>query len=548
MIIFKGTGIFGDIAFGILSIHQENFESVNKRKVSNVEEEIKRYYSAREKAIKDVRTLYEKALNDFGAAEAEIFAVHEMMIKDKDYENTILDIIREKKINAEYAVWNTSHKFSQIFSKMNDRYMNQRAADVRDISQRIINCLTGTKKLLHHQKDAAILSVQDLTPSDVSSLNRRKVAGLILSKGSEYSHAAIISKVLKIPAVVNLNKTIKPEYDGKKVIIDSFSGNIYIDPDEETEKRMLKKKEEADKRYELLKYLKGKENVTLDGRKVEIYANLNNPSEIEDILENDSGGIGLFRSEFLYMNRDSFPDEEEQFNIYKNIVQKMGDKRVIIRTLDIGSDKRLDYFNFPTEKNPALGYRGIRVCLDNPNIFITQLRAIYRASAFGNICIMFPMIISSDEVKYIKKYVEDIKKDLADSKINFSPDVPLGIMIETPAAAIISDELAEFVDFFSIGTNDLTQYTLAIDRQNSIVGKLSNPHHKAILRLIKMVVDNAHKMGKWVGICGELASDESLTELFLSMGVDELSVSPSSVLSIRKKVIETDTNKIRDYF
>ena len=548
MIIFKGIGVFGDIAFGMLSVNKENFENVDKRKVSNVEEEIKRYCSAREKAIKDVRTLYEKALNNFGAAEAEIFAVHEMMIKDKDYENTIVDIIREKKINAEYAVWNTSHKFSQIFLKMNDKYMSQRAADVRDISQRIINCLTGSKKLLNYQKNTVILSVRDLTPGDVSSLNRSKVAGLILSKGSEYSHAAIISKVLKIPTVVNLNKTIKPEYDGKKVIIDSFSGNVYVDPDEETEKRMLKKKEETDKRYELLKYLKGRENVTIDGRKVDIYANLNNPDEIKNVLENDAGGIGLFRSEFLYMNRDSCPDEEEQFNIYKNIIQKMGDKRVIIRTLDIGSDKCVDYFNFPPEKNPALGYRGIRVCLDNPDMFTAQLRAIYRASAFGNVCIMFPMIISSEEVKAIKKYVEDVKKGLAESKLNFSSDVPLGIMIETPAAAVISDELAEFVDFFSIGTNDLTQYTLAIDRQNSKVGKLSDPHHKAVLRFIKMVVENAHKKGKWVGICGELASDESLTGLFLSMGIDELSVSPSSVLSIRKKVIETDTTRIKDYF
>ncbi len=546
MIVLKGNGVFQDIAFGTLSINQKNCETVNKYSVTDSENEIDRYRKARDAAVKQIRNLYEKSLRQFGAVEAEIFAVHEMMIRDKDYENTIIEIIKSENLNAEYAVWETSRKFSKIFSDMDDEYMKQKASDVKDISERIINCLSGSEENFGNGKNHIIISAEDLTPSEVSSLNKHTVKGIILSKGSECSHAAIISKVLKIPSVINIEEELKPEYSGKDVIIDSFSGTVYIDPDEETQNRFSEKKKNLDKRRELLKHLKGKDNVTLDGKRIDIYANLNNPEEISEVLENDAGGIGLFRSEFLYLDKEFFPTEDEQFEVYKDIAQKMGNKRVIIRTIDIGSDKYVTYFNFSHEENPALGYRGIRVCLDNPDIFMTQLKAIYRASAFGNISIMFPMIISSEEIDEIKKYIEIAKKDLIDRNVKFSENVPLGIMIETPAAAIISDELASKVDFFSIGTNDLTQYTLAIDRQNGKIKKSLNTHHKAVLRLIKTVVDNAHKNGIWVGICGELASDESLTEMFLSIGVDELSVSPSSVLNIRKKVTETDIGKIRD--
>lgn len=548
MIVLKGVGVFRDIAFGTLSVSTKNRLSVNKHTVSDVSEELKRYFDAREKAVKEVRILYEKALKDFGAAEAEIFAVHEMMIKDTDYENTISEIIKSEKLNAEYAVWQASHKFSQIFSDMEDSYMKQRASDVRDISERIINSLKGTEENIKTDGNPVILVAEDLTPSEISSLDRGSVKGIILSKGSDCSHAAIISKVLKIPMIVNLSDELSLEYDGKKVIIDSFSGDVYIEPDEKTEKLMATKKEEADKRILLLKYFKGKDNITLDGKRIDIYANLNNPYEIESVLENDAGGIGLFRSEFLYLNRDSFPTENEQFEVYKEIVQKMDKKRVIIRTADIGSDKKVDYMGLSKEENPALGYRGIRICLDNPDMFLTQLKAIYRASVYGNVSIMFPMIVSCEEIENIKKYVEMAKKELIERGVEFSEYVPLGIMIETPAAALISDELAKKVDFFSIGTNDLTQYTLAIDRQNCKVGNLIDKHHKSVLKLIKFVTESAHKNGIEVGICGELASDESLTELFLSMGINELSVSPGAVLSLRKKVTEIDVSKYTDDF
>lgn len=548
MIVLKGVGVFRDIAFGTLSVSTKNRLSVNKHTVSDVSEELKRYFDAREKAVKEVRILYEKALKDFGAAEAEIFAVHEMMIKDADYENTISEIIKSEKLNAEYAVWQASHKFSQIFSDMEDSYMKQRASDVRDISERIINSLKGTEENIKTDGNPVILVAEDLTPSEISSLDRGSVKGIILSKGSDCSHAAIISKVLKIPMIVNLSDELSLEYDGKRVIIDSFSGDVYIEPDEKIEKLMATKKEKADKRSLLLKYFKGKDNITLDGKRIDIYANLNNPYEIGSVLENDAGGIGLFRSEFLYLNRDSFPTENEQFEVYKEIVQKMDKKRVIVRTADIGSDKKVDYMGLSKEENPALGYRGIRICLDNPDMFLTQLKAIYRASVYGNVSIMFPMIVSCEEIENIKKYVEMAKKELIERGVEFSEYVPLGIMIETPAAALISDELAKKVDFFSIGTNDLTQYTLAIDRQNCKVGNLIDKHHKSVLKLIKFVTESAHKNGIEVGICGELASDESLTELFLSMGINELSVSPGAVLSLRKKVTEIDVSKYTDDF
>lgn len=547
MIVLKGIGVFKDISFGKVMVTLPR-ENVDKWSVGNVQKEIERYYSAKERAVKEIRGLYEKSLADCGASEAEIFAVHEMMIKDEDYENTILDIINNQNLNAEYAVFKASEKFSSIFENMDDSYMSQRAADVRDISQRIINCL-GKEKLNgkegHVALEPVILFGVEFTPSEVSSLDRARIKGFVSSKGSLYSHASIISKVLKIPSVVGVEAEFDEKYNGKQVIIDGFTGEVYIDPTPEVVTEFLEKKKINDKRAQLLISLKGKKNITKDGRSIKIYANINGPEELDAAIENDAGGIGIFRSEFLYLNRKSHPSEEEQFEAYKKIVEGMNGKPVVIRTMDIGSDKRVDYFNLPEEKNPALGYRGIRICLDRPEILITQLRAIYRASVFGNVSIMFPMIVSLQEVIELKKIVEQVKKDLKNENILFANDIKVGIMIETPAAVLISDELAKEVDFFSIGTNDLTQYSLAIDRQNGRVGGRFNAHHPAVLRMIKMTAENAHKNGIEVGICGELAADESLTETFLALGIDELSMTPSFILNIRKKVLETDVGEAR---
>lgn len=547
MIVLKGIGVFKDISFGKVMVTLPR-ENVDKWSVGNVQKEIERYYSAKERAVKEIRGLYEKSLADCGASEAEIFAVHEMMIKDEDYENTILDIINTQNLNAEYAVVKASEKFSSIFENMDDSYMSQRAADVRDISQRIINCL-GKEKLNgkegHVALEPVILFGVEFTPSEVSSLDRARIKGFVSSKGSLYSHASIISKVLKIPSVVGVEAEFDEKYNGKQVIIDGFTGEVYIDPTSEVVTEFLEKKKINDKRAQLLISLKGKKNITKDGRSIKIYANINGPEELDAAIENDAGGIGIFRSEFLYLNRKSHPSEEEQFEAYKKIVEGMNGKLVVIRTMDIGSDKRVDYFNLPEEKNPALGYRGIRICLDRPEILITQLRAIYRASVFGNVSIMFPMIVSLQEVIELKKIVEQVKKDLKNENILFANDIKVGIMIETPAAVLISDELAKEVDFFSIGTNDLTQYSLAIDRQNGRVGGRFNAHHPAVLRMIKMTAENAHKNGIEVGICGELAADESLTETFLALGIDELSMTPSFILNIRKKVLETDVGEAR---
>lgn len=546
MIILNGIGVFRDIAFGTLSINKRKYESIEKYPVNDTALEIDRYYRAKNTAVEEICVLCEKALENLGAAESEIFEMHKMMINDKDYENAILEIINCQELNAEYAVWEASRKFSEMLSQISDPYMSARATDVLDISERIIDRLYGKEKEIIGEKNEVIIGTQDLTPSEVSSLDKNKVKGFISSEGSACSHASIIAKVLRIPAVVGLGDQILPHYSGMDVIIDSFSGTVYIDPDEDTTKKFLKKKKQNDRRRELLRHLKGKENITKDGHKIDIFANINNPNELDEALENDPGGIGLFRSEFLYLNRDSYPTEEEQFEVYKNIAEKMNGKNVIIRTLDIGSDKRADYFKLPQEKNPAMGYRGIRVCLDRPDIFMTQLRAIYRASAYGNISVMFPMIVSLKEIIDVKKYVELVKKDLKEQKVEFSDNVKLGVMIETPSAVLISDELAREVDFFSIGTNDLAQYSLAIDRQNSKVSSLFEPDHKSVLRMIKIVVDNAHKNGIWVGICGELAANESLTEMFLAMGVDELSMSASFILDIRKKVTEAYVDKVRE--
>lgn len=549
MVVLKGIGVFKDISFGKILIISHNESDISKKTIDSADKEIKRYQEAKEAAIREIRNLYEKSLSDCGASEAEIFAVHEMMIKDKDYEDTILDIIGNRKLNAEYAVWQASEKFSSIFENMGDSYMAQRAADVKDISQRIINCLGSEKsddKNEYLPDESVILFSTEFTPSEVSSFDRNRVKGFVSSKGSVFSHSSIISKVLRIPSVVGLETEFKKEYNGKQVIIDGFTGEIYIDPSPEILDKFLEKKKTNDTRVSLLTKLKGKKNVTKDGKTIKIYANINNPDEIDAALENDAGGVGIFRSEFLYLNRKTHPSEDEQFEKYKEIVERMENRPVIIRTMDIGSDKKVDYFNLPEEKNPAMGYRGIRICLDRPEILVIQLRAIYRASVYGNVSIMFPMIVSVKEVRELKKIVEKVKSDLRSENIPFANDVKVGIMVETPAAVFISDELAREVDFFSIGTNDLTQYSLAIDRQNGKVGDKFESHHPAILRMIKMVTDNAHKNGIEVGICGELAADENLTSTFLAIGIDELSMTPSFILNVRKKVLETNVYEVKD--
>lgn len=549
MVVLKGIGVFKDISFGKILIVSPKEDGISKKTIDNSEQEVKRYKSAKEAAIKEIRNLYEKSLADCGAEEAEIFAAHEMMIKDDDYEATILDIINNQKLNAEYAVWQASKKFSSIFEDMGDSYMAQRAADVKDISQRIINCLGSEKtsdESAYFPGESVVLFSTEFTPSEISLIDRNRVKGFISSKGSVFSHASIISKVLKIPSVVGLEADFKEEYNGEQVIINGFTGEVYIDPTPEVFAEFMQKKKENDTRAALLTKLKGKKNITKDGKTIKIYANINNPDEIDAAIENDAGGVGIFRSEFLYLNRKTHPTEDEQFEKYKEIVSKMENKQVIIRTMDIGSDKKVDYFNLPEEKNPAMGYRGIRICLDRPEILITQLRAIYRASVFGNVSVMFPMVVSVKEVLELKKIVDKVKNDLKDENIPFANNVKIGIMIETPAAVFISDELAKEVDFFSIGTNDLTQYSLAIDRQNGKVGDKFESHHPAILRMIKMVTDNAHKNGIEVGICGELAADENLTETFLAFGIDELSMTPSFILNVRKKVLEANVREIKD--
>lgn len=548
MIILKGLGVSEGIAFGKLLVNELSEEKIEKHEITDIDAEINRYKKAENSTLEYKRMLYKKTCETLGEEEALIFKSHEMMIQDNDYRNSIISIITEEKSNAEYAVQKTSEKFSNFFSEMPDPYMKERAMDIIDISKCILSSLMGNDI----QKDAyslngdIILSAQDFTPSEISSADKNKIKGFLCSEGSTYSHTSILLRVMKIPGIVCLKEQLDKNYNGKNIIIDGSSGEVYIDPDDSTVEFFKNKQSERNKNNELLKNLIGKENITLDGQKIKLYANMNNPSEIDDILENDSEGIGLLRSEFIYLGRENPPSEEEQFQIYRNILERMSGKKVIIRTLDIGSDKRVDYLGLPFEHNPAMGYRGIRLCLDQPEIFKTQLRAIYRASVYGNVSLMFPMITSVSEIKEIKKYIDVVKKELSQENIKFSDNIEIGIMIETPSAVVISDILAKEVDFFSIGTNDLTQYTLAVDRQNSKVNTIFDTHHKSILRMIKIVVDNAHKNNIWAGICGESAADESLIETYLSIGLDELSMSAPCVLKVRKKILETDVSKIKN--
>lgn len=539
---YQGKSVFGGIAIGRISVFGREEQVVRRTKIEDADAELVRYAGAKAQAFTELGQLYEKALKEVGEANAAIFEVHQMMLEDDDYNESVENIIRSSMVNAEYAVASTGDNFSEMFASMDDEYMKARAADVKDISERVIRILQGQSDAAGMTDEPAIIVAKDLAPSETVQMDKDKVLSFVTVLGSLNSHTAILARTMGIPALVGAGIPVDETVDGKLGIVDGTSGVVYVDPDEQTLEEMRTKQAQELEKKRLLQELKGKENVTLDGRSIMLYANIGNSKDLATVLQNDAGGIGLFRSEFLYLERDTFPTEEEQFKIYKTVAETMAGKRVIIRTLDIGADKQCDYFEMEQEENPAMGCRAIRICLKRPEIFKTQLRALYRASAFGRIAIMFPMIISVNEVHRIKEIITEVKRELDALGVEYgAPE--LGIMIETPAAVMMSDELAKEVDFFSIGTNDLTQYTLAIDRQNESLDEFYDPHHPAVLRMIRMVVENAHKSGIWAGICGELGADKTLTRTFLEMGVDELSVSPASILPIRSIVRNTDLSR-----
>lgn len=541
---YTGKGVYGAVAIGTISIFKRQEVAVKRSHITDVEGEKARLAAAKEMAQNQLRDIYEKALKEVGEENAQIFETHILMIEDEDYNDSIENIIETQKVNADYAVAVTADHFADMFSTMDDAYMRERAADVRDISNRIIQNLNMGGGVNDQAHDKVIICADDLAPSETVLLDKDKVLAFVTAHGSSNSHTAILARNMNIPAVINAGDEFLNEIrDGTQAVVDGFTGEIFVDPDEETLKLLLKKQQEDEGKKRLLQKLKGKENVTLDGKKIKIYANIGSVDNIGAVIVNDAGGIGLFRSEFLYLESSDFPTEEQQFTAYKKVLESMAGKKVIIRTLDIGADKQVSYFGLDKEENPALGYRAIRICLTRPEIFITQLRALYRASAYGNLGIMFPMITSVSELEKIVDMCEQVKNSLRDEDIDFSENTELGIMIETPAAAVISDRLAPMVDFFSVGTNDLTQYTLACDRQNSKLESFCDTHHEAILRLIQMSAENAHKHGAWIGICGELAADTTLTETFLRMGIDELSVSPAFVLKVRDAVRNIDLSK-----
>ncbi len=535
MEIFRGKSVLQGIAIGKLYVYEKKESSWTKQTVQDVEAEIVRFQKARENAIGELDDLYQDALAQVGEENAMIFDVHKMMLDDLDYVEAIEACIRTDSVNAEYAVTVTGEEFSAMFSAMDDDYMRARAADVLDISSRDVRILEGRDDAGLHTKEPVIILADDLSPSETIQMDKTKILAVVTKHGSANSHTAILARSLNIPSLVNTDVEISKEYHGKEAVVDGVTGTLFIEPEAEVLDQKKKEQAEIKEKNERLKLLIGKENVTKDGRSIKLYANMGNVEDVDKVLANDAGGIGLFRSEFLYLGRDDFPTEEEQFAAYKEVVSRMEGKKVIIRTLDIGADKKADYFGLDAEENPALGYRAIRICLMQPEIFKTQLRAIYRASAFGTVSIMFPMIISVEEIRKIKDIVEEVKEELTREGVSFGA-VELGIMIETPAAAIVSEELAKEVEFFSIGTNDLTQYTLAIDRQNQKLEPFYDSHHPAVLKLIEMTVQNGHKAGIWVGICGELGADDTLTETFLDMGLDELSVSPTYILKLRDRI------------
>ena len=539
MQIYKGKSVFGGIAIGKISVYKKDEQLVKRVKIEDADAEMERYTAARNIAAAQLQKLYDKALKEVGEANAAIFEVHQMMLEDEDYNESVENIIHSQMVNAEYAVASTADNFAQMFEAMDDDYMRGRAADVRDISERVITVLAGGAGSGLDSDEPVIIVADDLAPSETVQLDKDKVLSFVTAHGSENSHTAILARTMGIPALIGTGIDLDETVDGKLGIVDGTNGVVYVDPDAELLEEMKKKQQEEQEKKRLLQTLKGKENITLDGQKVMLYANVGNIKDLGIALQNDAGGIGLFRSEFIYLGQDHYPTEEEQFQIYKTVAETMAGRRVIIRTLDIGADKQCDYFELDKEDNPAMGLRAIRICLTRPEIFKTQLRALFRASVYGNINIMYPMIISVDEVRQIKAIVEEVKAELTEQGIEYGNPAQ-GIMIETPASVMMSRELAEEVDFFSIGTNDLTQYTLAIDRQNSKLDKFFDSHHPAVLRMIQMTVENAHKAGIWCGICGELGADQALTKDFLAMGVDELSVSPGSILPLRKIILETD--------
>ena len=534
--VLEGKSVFGGIAIGRLSIYNKKENQVKREKITDVEAEITRFTDAKETAKEQLKGFYEKAVKEVGEVNAAIFEVHQMMLDDLDYVESITNMIRTQEVNAEFAVASTGDNFSKMFAAMDDDYMKERAADVKDISNRVISILQNAENGSVTGEEPVILLADDLAPSETVQLDKSKVLSFVTRHGSTNSHTAILARTMNIPALIGID--FSEDVNGKMGIVDGYTGKLYIEPDEEAMKKYEAKKAEDENKKRLLLELKGKENVTLDGKKINLYANIGGVADVANALSNDAGGIGLFRSEFLYLESEDYPTEEAQFAAYKTVAENMAGKKVIIRTLDIGADKQVDYFHMEKEENPAMGYRAIRICLDRPEIFKMQLRAIYRASYYGTISIMFPMIISVKEVKRIKEIVAEVKAELTAEGIPFK-DCELGIMIETPAAVMISDLLAEEVDFFSIGTNDLTQYTLAIDRQNPKLDSFYDSHHEAILRMLQMVVDNGHKHGCWVGICGELGADTTLTSTFLKMGFDELSVSPAMILRVREEIRNT---------
>lgn len=545
MIVLDGKGVCGGYAFGPIAIYARRDSLVKRRHTADSAAEFVRADSAIGTAKEQLAALYGKALAEVGEANAQIFEIHQMMLEDADYLDSVHNIIAAQKVNAEYAVATTADNFAQMFSAMEDDYMRARAADVRDISERVLRVLTGAQAGVLHTDIPVILAAEDLAPSETVQLDKSKILSFVTKHGSASSHTAILARMMNIPAVIGLGDGLSPALDGKEAIVDGFAGRVYIEPDAATTAQYRQKAEEEAARKRRLHTLKGKENITLDGRKVDVFANIGGVGDVAVALQNDAGGIGLFRSEFLYLQTEDYPTEEEQFQAYKTVAETMAGRKVIVRTLDIGADKQIGYFQMDAEENPALGYRAIRICLDRPAVFRTQLRAIYRASAFGNIAIMFPMITDVAEVQAAKAAAKQVRKELAAQGIPYGKAVELGIMVETPAAVMVSDLLAKEVDFFSVGTNDLTQYTLAVDRQNPKLEAYYRPHHTGLLRMLKITADNIHRQGGWIGICGELAADTELTEMLLAIGFDEFSVSPGAVYPLREKIRATDLAKSR---
>lgn len=537
MVVCQGKSVLKGIAIGKIYLYEKQEYVLEQKQVADAEAEVARFEAAKETAIGQLDDLYEKALAEAGEEQAMIFDVHKMMLDDGDYLDAITGLIRSEKVNAEYAVHTTGEQFAAVFASMDDDYMKARSADVKDISGRVIRILAGIGDGSIASEEPVILLADDLTPSETVSLDKSKILAFVTRNGSANSHTAILARSMNIPALVQTDVELLKEYHGMDAVVDGLDGKLYLDPEEAVLAELVQKKEACGKERAELEKLIGLDNVTRDGRKINVYANIGSPEDVDKVLLNDAGGIGLFRSEFLYLGREDYPSEEEQFEIYKEVLSRMEGKKVIIRTLDIGADKQVDYFKLPKEENPAMGYRAIRICLDRIDVFKTQLRAIYRASVYGTAAIMFPMIISVKEILRIKEIVEEVKAELTAAGIEIAP-VELGIMVETPAAVMISEELAKEVSFFSIGTNDLTQYTLAIDRQNQSLDTIYDSHHPAVLRMIRMTIENGHKGGAWVGICGELGADTTLTKTFVDMGIDELSVSPTYVLGLRKAIRE----------